>query len=142
MYCKICYGISVFWELSKPNHPLHASNLKNSIESTHPRITELQAAMLSGLHPLIAGSRIISGSIAIEPGRTPSSHFSPSFYCGGGSMYVCRIALPRGPRHTVQYALWDPSSRTLHPHPSAQPRDEIWREKRARYIQNSRIRTI
>src|SRR5512136_2162689 len=31
-------------------------------------------------------------------------HFSPAFYCGGGSGYVYRVALLRAPRRTVEYA--------------------------------------
>jgi hypothetical protein len=30
-------------------------------------------------------------------------HFSPAFYCGGGSGHVC-VALRRAPRRTVEYA--------------------------------------
>ncbi len=37
--------------------------------------------------------------------RSPmlSPHFSPGFYCGGGSGHVCCVALPRAPRRTVEY---------------------------------------
>jgi hypothetical protein len=31
-------------------------------------------------------------------------HFSPAFYCGGGSRHVYCVALCRAPRHTVEYA--------------------------------------
>jgi hypothetical protein len=34
----------------------------------------------------------------------PSPHFSPAFYCGGGSGHVNCVALCRAPRHTVEYA--------------------------------------
>jgi hypothetical protein len=33
-----------------------------------------------------------------------SPHFSPAFYCGGGSGHVNCVALCRAPRHTVEYA--------------------------------------
>jgi hypothetical protein len=33
-----------------------------------------------------------------------SPHFSPVFYCGGGSGHVYCVALGRAPRHTVKYA--------------------------------------
>jgi hypothetical protein len=36
--------------------------------------------------------------------RTLSPHFSPAFYCGGGSGHVYCVALSRAPRHTVEYA--------------------------------------
>ena len=34
----------------------------------------------------------------------PNPHFSHGFYCGGGSGHVYRVALPRAPRRTVEYA--------------------------------------
>jgi hypothetical protein len=33
-----------------------------------------------------------------------SPHFSPAFYCGGGSGHVYSVALGRAPRHTIKYA--------------------------------------
>ena len=33
-----------------------------------------------------------------------SPHFSPGFYCGGGSGHVYCVALSRAPRRTVEYA--------------------------------------
>ena len=39
---------------------------------------------------------------ALSPGFNP--HFSPDFYCGGGSRHVYCVALGRAPRHTVKYA--------------------------------------
>jgi hypothetical protein len=36
--------------------------------------------------------------------RVLSPHFSPAFYCGGGSGHVYSVALGRAPRHTVKYA--------------------------------------
>jgi len=33
-----------------------------------------------------------------------SPHFSPAFYCGGGSGRVYCVALGRAPRRTVEYA--------------------------------------
>ena len=35
---------------------------------------------------------------------TASPHFSPGFYCGGGSRHVYCVALGRAPRRTVDYA--------------------------------------
>jgi hypothetical protein len=34
----------------------------------------------------------------------PSPHFSPAFYCGGGSGHVYCVPLRRAPRRTVEYA--------------------------------------
>jgi hypothetical protein len=34
----------------------------------------------------------------------PSPHFSPAFYCCGGSGHVYCVALGRAPRHTVEHA--------------------------------------
>ena len=43
----------------------------------------------------------------------PSPHFSPGFYCGGGSGHVCCVALGRTPRRTVKYACGVLPSRAL-----------------------------
>src|SRR5512136_3092493 len=36
--------------------------------------------------------------------QTLDPHFSPAFYCGGGSGHVYCVALLRAPRRTVEYA--------------------------------------
>jgi hypothetical protein len=58
-------------------------------------------------------------------------HFSPAFYCGGGSRHINCVALGRAPRHTVEYACgalgragWKTARRALYPCPSAPPRYE------------------
>jgi len=43
----------------------------------------------------------------------PSPHFSPAFYCGGGSGHVYCVALGRSPRRTVEYACGALPSRAL-----------------------------
>jgi hypothetical protein len=45
----------------------------------------------------------------------PSPHFSPAFYCGGGSGHVYCVALGRAPRRTVEYACGALLSRALYP---------------------------
>jgi hypothetical protein len=43
-------------------------------------------------------------SIRRRQEENASPHFSPIFYCGGGSGHVYCVALCRAPRHTVEYA--------------------------------------
>jgi len=64
--------------------------------------------------------------VPASPAPKPSPHFSPAFYCGGGSGHVYCVALGRAPRRTVEYACGALRSRALYPCPSAPPRYEIW----------------
>jgi len=52
--------------------------------------------------PIIAGRYRIPDPAQVSQRHNP--HFSPAFYCGGGSGHVYCVALPRAPRRTVKYA--------------------------------------